>query len=249
MDQSADPSSWSDAPIYYEERIVAYFDVLGWKNVIEDAGVNPTRLGQLRSLVGLYGYLQKQIVEDSRGSAISAFSDNVVASQRYDADALQDFIDTIGRYQFAAALNGFFIRGAVTVGDLFHDRTSVFGPALIRAHDLESREAKYPRVILDPGRMDVLGSSKRIRTLDGHFTIDTFGAEFIRVCAAPTLQAASSSLETPPTSNRMVLIPAATLRLILTNVEASLARTDVDGAREKLVWLKANIEDSLREMT
>ena len=105
---------------------------------------DPARLGQLRSLVGFYGHLQGQVHGDSHGSALTAFSDNVVVSQRYRADAVQDFVDTVGRFQFAAALNGFYIRGAVTVGPLFHDATSVFGPALIRAHELECREAVTP---------------------------------------------------------------------------------------------------------
>ncbi len=83
MDEPNLPPPWSGAPVSYEERIVAYFDVLGWKDVIARAEGDPARLGQLRSLVGLYGYLQGRVRGDRHGSALTAFSDNVVVSQRY----------------------------------------------------------------------------------------------------------------------------------------------------------------------
>ncbi len=47
---------------------------------------------------------------------------------------------------------GTLVRGAITTGDLYADDTSniIFGPALIRAHQLESTVAVFPRVVLDP---------------------------------------------------------------------------------------------------
>jgi len=44
---------------------------------------------------------------------------------------------------------GFIIRGAITIGDLYHDERIVFGPALNQAYEIESTIANYPRVIVD----------------------------------------------------------------------------------------------------
>lgn len=48
--------------------------------------------------------------------------------------------------------NGFIARGAITHGDLFYDneKNIWFGPAMNRAYYLESKSARFPRVIVDP---------------------------------------------------------------------------------------------------
>lgn len=47
---------------------------------------------------------------------------------------------------------GFIARGALTYGDIYYDNdTNVwFGPAMNRAYWLESKKARYPRLIIDP---------------------------------------------------------------------------------------------------
>jgi hypothetical protein len=54
--------------------------------------------------------------------------------------------------------NGFIARGAITHGDLFYDNTKNiwFGPAMNRAYHLESKKARFPRVIVDPEYADAL---------------------------------------------------------------------------------------------
>ncbi len=48
--------------------------------------------------------------------------------------------------------NNFIVRGALTYGDIYYetDKNIYFGPAMNRAHHLESKIAKYPRIIIDP---------------------------------------------------------------------------------------------------
>ncbi len=48
--------------------------------------------------------------------------------------------------------NGFVARGAITYGDLFYDneKNIWFGPAMNRACFLESKQARFPRIIIDP---------------------------------------------------------------------------------------------------
>jgi hypothetical protein len=43
---------------------------------------------------------------------------------------------------------GYFIRGALVKGKLYHDNAMVFGEALVRAYELESNLARYPRVMI-----------------------------------------------------------------------------------------------------
>ena len=48
--------------------------------------------------------------------------------------------------------SGFVARGAITYGDIYYDndKNVWFGPAMNRAFMLESKIARYPRVIIDP---------------------------------------------------------------------------------------------------
>ena len=41
------------------------------------------------------------------------------------------------------------IRGGVTIGPLAKSYGQIFGPGLIRAYELESQQAKYPRILVD----------------------------------------------------------------------------------------------------
>jgi hypothetical protein len=45
-------------------------------------------------------------------------------------------------------------RGGVAYGDLVHDNAKIYGPALVRAVELE-RKAFYPRIIVDESLRDV----------------------------------------------------------------------------------------------
>src|SRR5207247_8133658 len=54
----------------------------------------------------------------------------------------------IGFLQMELAREGYFIRGALSVGDLYVDDQIVFGPALMEAYRAEQQRAVFPRVIL-----------------------------------------------------------------------------------------------------
>nr|WP_317187917.1 hypothetical protein [Acinetobacter gerneri] len=40
------------------------------------------------------------------------------------------------------------LRGALTIGEIYHDENMVFGPAMVEAYELESKVAEFPRIIL-----------------------------------------------------------------------------------------------------
>src|SRR5260370_5397384 len=87
---------------------------------------------------------------------VSTFSDNVVIRERPKANTPQ-FLMQLGIWQLGAAINGFLMRGGVTVGDVIHEDEAVFGPGLNRAYYLESKIATYPRIMLDPLCMEEFG--------------------------------------------------------------------------------------------
>jgi hypothetical protein len=80
------------------------------------------------------------------------FTDNVVLGYSLWSDrGEKEFghaITQLLEFQYAVAMKGFFVRGGWAVGNLFMNRNTVFGAALIEAYDLESQVAKHPRIVL-----------------------------------------------------------------------------------------------------
>jgi hypothetical protein len=72
-------------------------------------------------------------VEKGLDLRVSTFSDNVVISQLPGANTPQ-LLMQLAIWQLGAAINGFLMRGGVTIGDLVHEDEAVFGPGLNRAY-------------------------------------------------------------------------------------------------------------------
>lgn len=77
---------------------------------------------------------------------ITTFSDSIFLS--YPEELLSDLLKDLVKLCKELANIGFFLRGGVSYGDI-SDNTFFYGPALIAAHDLECKDAVYPRIILD----------------------------------------------------------------------------------------------------
>ena len=99
------------------------------------------------------------------------FSDSVVRVRPYDTEyndgsLFHEILDLI-HVQIELANRGIFVRGGLTVGDMYQDRDILFGPAMVRAYDLETSFANYPRIVIDPEVFAAFVSDKRLRS-DGH---------------------------------------------------------------------------------
>lgn len=175
-------SASSFTPIQYEQRIVGYFDVLGWKNLVESAGHDSNKLGELRALLMMFSIFDSPDIKlENRTGRITTFSDNVVISIPYDEKVLADVLEGAARLQLGGAALGHLIRGAITVGSIFHDTNFVFGPALNRAYYLESKVAIHPRIIVDQDLITSASLYPNFLTFeDGLYALDPFTTEFVQ---------------------------------------------------------------------
>jgi hypothetical protein len=91
----------------------------------------------------------------------TVFSDSVIVAVPVEddmtsAEALFRLIIDINQLQHTLAGYRYFGRGAITFGRLhFHDGL-VFGPALVKAVELERTVAREPRIVLSPVAVDAL---------------------------------------------------------------------------------------------
>lgn len=141
----------------------AFLDVLGFSARIRESYKNETAANKL--LQEFHAIFDKRIDRirsevDESLLYFKSFSDNVLlAHPCFSEDMESEFgfiLWSISEYQFAMALQGFFIRGGLSVGPLFVDDNSVYGAALIDAYELESKVAVNPIVVLCDNTMKLV---------------------------------------------------------------------------------------------
>ncbi|MFA2568880.1 hypothetical protein ABR775_03335 [Bacillus cereus] len=131
---------------------VCFVDILGFSKLVQDsfaAGTGNDLLKRIHKTV-TDNIAELKPREKSIG-ILKAFTDNIVIGYPIYQDGegqLGSIFLNFAWYQLSLTLEGFFVRGAVSIGDYYGDDEFAFGPALIEAHYLESKEAHNPRIIL-----------------------------------------------------------------------------------------------------
>lgn len=162
----------NDSEIKYEKRLVAFIDILGFKEIVKQSEKDISKIELIYSvldylknweaqekwdlrLVEIEEDAQKRGVEnfDIRGKTnITAFSDSIVVSVKVDNNINEMASTLIINLAYIGAIlleKGILFRGGLTVGNLIHiENGTVFGQGLIDSYKLESNSAKYPRIIL-----------------------------------------------------------------------------------------------------
>jgi hypothetical protein len=160
----------------YENRLVAFFDILGWRNEISRAGTDPRHIARLASALRMFN-ANAGAVGDA-GARLTTFSDNVVFSKPFVAGDVNWLLQGLATTQLGLAVHGFWLRGAVTVGALHHDHQIVFGPALNHAYELESNVSLFPRILLDTAALEPPKGTDFVADEAGEVFLDPFTPRF-----------------------------------------------------------------------
>jgi hypothetical protein len=139
----------------YRKSIVTFLDILGFKETVlsKPADEVHDRLTRLSSHAKPDKRNAKQFA-----MKFVTFSDCTVRSVPIETKNNIDyplgllFFEIMNLYfaQVGLLQDGYFIRGALTIGDIHVDRQTIFGPAMAKAYGLEQEFAVYPRIIIDP---------------------------------------------------------------------------------------------------
>lgn len=150
-------------------HVILFLDILGYKELISNSNNDKSENDYLIEIHGLMKNLSEYI--EKRNKRIDEnfkydlnlsrfkyliFSDNILFFAPYYTD--NDMQNLYGNlmYGLSAFLfqynkSDIFFRGAITKGLLYYDEKLhfVFGSGLIRAYELESNIAIYPRIVID----------------------------------------------------------------------------------------------------
>lgn len=166
----------SAAPVEYEDCIVSFTDVLGFRDLLKRRTAAEVmkvldQMNYFRLSVDDGGSIEsiKSARLTSRAFAF-AMSDAIVRVRPYDTQQrdgalVWELLDII-HAQIELINLGVLVRGGLTVGPTYvglKGQGPVFGPALARAYEIETNEAVFPRIVVDDAVLEAHSTDPRLR--------------------------------------------------------------------------------------
>ena len=252
-----------DSDPAYEECLVTFFDVLGFRNLLnsrsgleirqmlstfrrvsEGDATRPTRSDEMRMISEVHAEIVSDAIVRTR----------TIETQYHAGPLVWEIIDLL-HIQIACVATGILVRGAMAIGPMhlgIDFSGPVFGPALVRAYLMEDREVIFPRIaihetVIERHRQDRTlwreehSFEDEQRHLDNLLRKDEAGLHYIDYLRA-------SLGEFGGEYEQWVEF----LDLHKSLVEAGLANSPNSSVRRKNVWLmnyhNAVIDEKLNEM-
>lgn len=169
----------------YEDKVVAFIDIMGVKELIKQSK-KPSDLLMYSSIICNF-----QNFTMNGKLKIVSFSDCMyIISDKENIIELLSFISLLSHflmfddstkyedYSGTKTINCHKIRGGITFGKIYSVGNMVIGSAALRAYELESKIAVYPRILLDINTFDkdILlqdhFSESCVKDNDGNFYFD-----------------------------------------------------------------------------
>jgi hypothetical protein len=146
-----------------------YLDILGFKETFSKSFAEK-KLEEFfdkyyKAITEVSGLIRKDEKDDPYDGSPALwqqkiFTDNVVLGypikSRDGEGEFGNLIIQLTYTQMSLALEGFFLRGGFSLGDLYIDDKMVFGDALIDAYKLENEKANNPRIIISDSVMELV---------------------------------------------------------------------------------------------
>lgn len=151
--------------------IVAYLDILGVASKMKEKAETQTE--SLNKLHNLYTSIieladGEKGIEKYADIKFRIFSDNIIIAKELSTNNLKRKADIecllscVSNFTCSTVGDGvgWLLRGGITIGDFYINDTIVWGPALLRAYELEATIANYPRIVLDTSILEGLNHCK-----------------------------------------------------------------------------------------
>lgn len=156
----------------YENRVVAFIDILGFKNKIDETVLDKKdNSPRIKVIVDAFNSIRDVWDLDKKSwngmrkvktsKKVTTFSDSIVIS--FLQNETSQIFFSLHELQWVIMRlisYGFLCRGAITYGKLIHNNKMIFGPALNEAYILETKAAIYPRIILSQDIINLAGKFK-----------------------------------------------------------------------------------------
>ena len=157
----------------YADCLVAFYDILGFSDFVRS---HP----DADDVHKLFAYITDvaSVSEESTevfGQRFIHFSDTVIHTTPFTRSDGKDNRFGMLFYELQHAVHFqmeliwkelVWLRGSITYGQAFHGPSEVYGPAIIRAYELERDVAIFPRVVIDPQLLTLFEQSSNLHSGD-----------------------------------------------------------------------------------
>lgn len=151
----------------YRPAVITFVDILGFREIIA-TGTFESVSKRLRTVRRLSGADPSGTGEDGEAKVIQ-FSDSIIRIRPLDAEANKgrygllffEFLDLL-HMQGELVNHGICMRGGISIGDVHYEDDTIFGPGFVRAYELESVYARFPRIVIDPILIAQLKKDERL---------------------------------------------------------------------------------------
>ncbi|MBL0236598.1 MAG: hypothetical protein IPQ02_08330 [Saprospiraceae bacterium] len=152
--------------IKYQDKIVAFIDVLGFSNLV----YTDTTFLISKYFDYVLGEFKNPLGRNKFSSLL--ISDSIVITANNNKENLATMVEILCLLQSKLMTEGILIRGAISFGGLYLNKSKniIVGVGMINAYQLESK-AIYPRIILDRRLINCYfeGTSSAIRDLSNSY--------------------------------------------------------------------------------
>lgn len=163
----------------FRQYFVAFLDVLGFSQMVAAELVDQGQ-GYLAKLFRCH-QSAAVIFRDDVNCQIIQFSDSIVVAMPYDGARFKWFASRVADYQRLLLDEGLLCRGGIAIDNHFSNGSFTFSAGLIRAYEIESKAARYPRVVVSPDVLDLVYPNRNtdpsflIKEDDGLLFVDYLG--------------------------------------------------------------------------
>jgi|GEM_PF-1029398 len=211
-------------PVQHDLRqhFVAFLDVLGFTEMVEE----DLRGDRQENMSKLFRCHQSaaNIFRDDATCSIIQFSDSIVVAMPYSEARFEWFASRVADYQRLLLDEQLLCRGGIAVNKHFSNGSFTFSAGLIQAYKVESKAARYPRVVISPEVLDLVYPDRTgipnilVKEDDGLLFVDYIGL----------------------TKNKKPKL----LKSSVTMKVKNLSESDIPSVREKGLWL-ASYSDAI----
>lgn len=150
----------------YRKALISFIDILGFRQIVASRKCNEIS----KALKTMRQFSEGDDSGEDFSARVIQFSDSIIRIRPLDSEkneeggygALFHELLDIGMMQGDLANNNIYIRGGITVGDISYEDGNIFGPGFIRAYDLESKIANYPRIVVDRKILNEMKTDSRL---------------------------------------------------------------------------------------
>jgi len=225
--------------VRYTSSVVSYLDIIGFRELVKNK--TPGEISRLLRILG-ESARPNSLAKFPR-SQFTRFSDTIIRSIPVGKTRPHNLIFELRSLvyaQMALIPLGVTIRGTVTIGDIAQSWGIVYGPAVVRAYDLEKQKAGPPRIIIDEAVLNLFRPHLTSEELRSDFELlvkedhATFYVDYLRAC------------------ERELNVPEQEYTILLTHHRDLIRNGLKEHANNphifsKYVWLKNYHERTLRE--